>query len=70
MIKKLQHRFILLTMSCIGFIFLLILLILNLSMTATSQKRGFDLLSEYVQNKNIPRPRPGEHDSKDRKSVV
>lgn len=67
MIKKLQHRFILLTMSCIGFIFLLILLILNLSMTATSQKRGFDLLSEYVQNKNIPRPRPGEHDTVEEK---
>ena len=31
MIKKLQHRFILITMSCIGFIFLLILLILNIS---------------------------------------
>lgn len=52
MIKKLQHRFILLTMSCIGFIFLLILLILNISMTATSQKRGFDLLSEHIRNQN------------------
>ncbi len=52
MIKKLQHRFILLTMSCIGFIFLLILLILNISMTAASQKRDFDLLSEYIRNKN------------------
>ncbi|MDE6883534.1 MAG: HAMP domain-containing histidine kinase [Lachnospiraceae bacterium] len=61
MIKKLQHRFILLTMSCIGFIFLLILLILNISMTASSQKRGFDLLSEYVRNKNIDRPRTAEH---------
>ncbi len=61
MIKKLQHRFILLTMSCIGFIFLLILLILNISMTASSQKRGFNLLSEYVRNKNIDRPRTAEH---------
>lgn len=50
MIKKLQRRFILLTMSCIGFIFFFILLILNLSMTAASQKRGFDLLSGYIQN--------------------
>ena len=56
MIKKLQRRFILLTMSCIGFIFLLILLILNLSMTASNQKRGFDLLWEYVYNKDALKP--------------
>lgn len=56
MIKKLKHRFILLTMSCIGFIFFLILLILNISMTAASQKRGFDLLSEHIRNKNTPEP--------------
>ncbi|MCI9199514.1 MAG: GHKL domain-containing protein [Lachnospiraceae bacterium] len=67
MIKKLQRRFILLTMSCIGFIFLLILLILNISMTATSQKRGFDLLSEHIRNQNNFKPHtrdnftPDEH---------
>ena len=61
MIKKLQHRFILITMSCIGFIFLLILLILNISMTASSQKRGFNLLSEYVRNKNNSKPHAAEH---------
>lgn len=55
MIKKLQHRFILITMSCIGFIFFLILLILNFSMTAASQRRGFDLLSEYIHNQDTPK---------------
>lgn len=48
------------TMSCIGFIFLLILLILNISMTASSQKRGFNLLSEYVRNKSISKPHAAE----------
>ncbi len=56
MIKKLQHRFILITMSCIGFIFLLVLLILNLSMTAASQNRGFHLLAEHIQKKNTSKP--------------
>ena len=60
MIKKLQRRFILITMSCIGFIFFLILLILNISMTAASNRRGFDLLLEYVRNENAPAPSAGE----------
>lgn len=65
MIKKLKHRFILLTMSCLGFIFFLILLILNISMTAASQKRGFDLLSEHIRNKNTPEPYTGKPCVKD-----
>lgn len=60
MIKKLQRRFILLTMSCIGFIFFIILLILNISMTASSQKRGFDLLSKYIRNQSIATLLAGE----------
>ncbi len=49
MIKKLQRRFILITMACIGFIFLLILLALNISMTVSSRRQGYALLSEYVR---------------------
>ncbi|MGN1180684.1 MAG: sensor histidine kinase [Suilimivivens sp.] len=48
MIKKLQYRFILITMACIGFIFILILLALNISMSVSSQKRGYDVLMQYV----------------------
>ena len=61
MIKKLQHRFILITMSCIGFIFLLVLLILNFSMTAASRNRGFHLLAEHIQKKNTSKPHAGRH---------
>lgn len=66
MIKKLQRRFILLTMACIGFIFFLILLILNISMTVSNQKRGFDLLSKYIQCENSPEPSAGKHDTGDK----
>ena len=65
MIKKLQRRFILLTISCIGFIFLLILLILNISMTVASQKRGFDLLSEYVRSETAAGLHAGDNDIPD-----
>ena len=61
MIKKLQHRFILITMSCIGFIFLLVLLILNLSMTAANRNRGFHLLAEHIQKENTSKPHAGKH---------
>ncbi len=68
MIKKLQRRFILITMSCIGFIFFLILLILNISMTTASQKRGFDLLSKYTgDNRNTPRPHTGDNFAPEKK---
>lgn len=65
MIKRLQRRFILLTMSCIGFIFFLILLILNISMTASSQQRGFNLLSEYVRNRDAIKPPAGRRHAGD-----
>ena len=47
MIKKLQHRFI--TMSCISFIFALILLVLNLSVNYSARQQGFNILYQYEQ---------------------
>lgn len=52
MIKKLQYRFILVTMACIGFILVLILLSLNISVTAASESQGYAMLSEYVNRKD------------------
>lgn len=48
MIKKLRLRFILITMACISFIFLLILLSLNILMTVSSRERGYDVLAEHI----------------------
>lgn len=63
MIKKLRRRFILITMACIGFIFILILLALNISMTLSNQKQGYAMLHEYVHRMEhqADAPRP-EHD--------
>lgn len=49
MIKKLQHRFIFITMSCISFIFALILLVLNLSVNYSARQQGFNILYQYEQ---------------------
>lgn len=49
MIKKLQHRFIFITMSCISFIFALILLVLNISVNYSARQQGFGILYQYEQ---------------------
>ncbi|MBQ8596794.1 MAG: GHKL domain-containing protein [Lachnospiraceae bacterium] len=49
MIQKLQHRFILITMACIGFIFVLILLALNLFMTISNYRQGYSMLEEFAE---------------------
>lgn len=48
MIQKLRRRFIFITMACISLIFILILLVLNISMTLTSRRQGYALLSDYA----------------------
>lgn len=47
MIRKLQHRFILITMSGIILIFILILAVLNLSVSYSAQRQGYHTLSQY-----------------------
>lgn len=51
MIQKMQRRFIFITMSCISFIFILILLVLNISMTISSRRQGYDMLLNFAQRK-------------------
>ena len=55
MIKKMRYQFILVTMASISFIFILILTVINISMTLSSRKQGYDLLyhmAEIHQNQN------------------
>lgn len=49
MIKKLQHRFILITMSGIGLIFALVLLVLNISVDYSARRQGYAVLHQYEQ---------------------
>lgn len=44
MIKRMRYQFILVTMACISFIFLLILCVINISMTISSRNQGYSLL--------------------------
>ncbi len=44
MIKKMRYQFILVTMGCISFIFILILSVINISMTISSRNQGYGLL--------------------------
>lgn len=44
MIRKLRCRFIFITMACIGFLFALILCVINISMTISSRNQGYALL--------------------------
>lgn len=60
MIQKLQHRFILITMACIGFIFALILLALNLFMTISNYRQGYTVLEEFSQRQTIKETFPTE----------
>lgn len=49
MIKKLQHRFILITMVSVGSIFALVLLVLNISVSYSARRQGYDTLMRYEQ---------------------
>lgn len=51
MIKKLRVKFIAVTMTCIGFLFLLILLVINLFMTVTSRNQGYEMLTRIADDK-------------------
>lgn len=60
MIKKMRYQFILVTMASISFIFILILTVINISMTISSRRQGYELLYHIaempdVQNPNAPR---------------
>ena len=44
MIKKMRYQFIFVTMVCISFIFILILSVINISMTISSRNQGYGLL--------------------------
>lgn len=44
MIKKMRYQFILVTMASISFIFILILSVINISMTMSSRRQGYSLL--------------------------
>lgn len=49
MIKKLRLQFILTTMACIGFLFVLILGVINISMTISSRNQGYVLLERIFE---------------------
>lgn len=53
MIKKLRYKFLAVTMLCIGLLFAAILLSINLYMTFSSQKQGYDMLERISA---LPRP--------------
>lgn len=48
MIKKLRYKFLAVTMLCIGMLFAAILLSINLYMTFSSQRQGYDLLERIA----------------------
>lgn len=48
MIKKLRIKFIFVTMSCIGALFVLILLVINIFMTVSSKNQGYEILSNFA----------------------
>lgn len=58
MIQKLRYKFLGVTMLCIGILFAAILLALNLSMTFSSQRRGFDMLETIAGLPQTERKRP------------
>lgn len=53
MIKKLRYKFLAVTMLCIGLLFAAILLALNLSMTYSSKRHGFEMLEAIA---DMPHP--------------
>lgn len=52
MIKKMRYQFILVTMGCISFIFVLILSVINISMTISSRNQGYALLERMAEAPN------------------
>lgn len=52
MIKKMRYQFILVTMGCISFIFVLILSVINISMTLSSRNQGYSLLERMAEAPN------------------
>ena len=48
MIRKLRYKFIAVTMLCIGALFLLILLVINVFMTVSSRNRGYEMLRLFT----------------------
>lgn len=54
MIKKLRYQFVLVTMACISFLFILILSVINISMTLSSRNQGYALLYRISQQPDIP----------------
>lgn len=64
MIKKMRYQFILVTMGCISFIFILILSVINISMTISSRNQGYALLSHMADN---PREKDFDKNSSEKK---
>lgn len=58
MIQKLRYKFLGVTMLCIGILFAAILLALNLSMTISSQRRGFEMLEAIAGAPGADEDRP------------
>ena len=57
MIRKLRYKFIAVTMLCIGALFLLILLVINVFMTVSSRNRGYEMLRRFtdeIEAPNVP----------------
>lgn len=48
MIRQLRYKFIAVTMLCIGALFLLILLVINVFMTVSSRNRGYEMLRHFA----------------------
>lgn len=49
MIKKLRYQFVFITMACISFLFVLILGVINISMTLSSRGQGYALLYRQAE---------------------
>lgn len=58
MIKKMRYQFILVTMACIGLIFILILSVINISMTISSRNQGYHLLNRLADVQKAGKPSP------------
>ena len=67
MIRRLRYKFIAVTMLCIGALFLLILLVINVFMTVSSQNRGYEMLRRFADEMESPEGRmPLERERPDR----
>lgn len=66
MIQKLQHRFILITMASVLFIFALVLVVLNISVNYSAMHQGFDTLYEYNMRQNLMESMTDGSDSENR----